>query len=90
MNDLPSEPQRSAEDVTRPVRPAPMPAARVRNRLFSKYVGLFAAVVTLALLANGIFDVWFYYQEHKTSLIRIQREQAEAAAAKIGQFIREI
>jgi GAF domain-containing protein len=53
-----------------------MPAARVRNRLFSKYVGLFAAVVTLALLANGIFDVWFYYQEHKTSLIRIQREQA--------------
>ena len=39
---------------------------------------------------NGIFDVWFYYQENKTSLIRIQREQAEAAAAKIGQFIREI
>jgi hypothetical protein len=37
-----------------------MPAAKVRNRLFSKYVVLFAAVVTLALLANGIFDVWFY------------------------------
>ena len=90
MNDLPSEPQRSAEDAGPADRPAPAPAARVRNRLFSKYVGLFAAVVTLALLANGIFDVWFYYQEHKTSLIRIQREQAEAAAAKIGQFIREI
>src|SRR5262249_61332085 len=30
------------------------------------------------------------YQEHKASLIRIQREQAEAAAAKIGQFIKEI
>ena len=28
--------------------------------------------------------------EHKASLIRIQREQAEAAAAKIGQFIKEI
>ena len=90
MNDLPSEPQRSAEDAGPADRPSPMPAARVRNRLFSKYVGLFAAVVTVALLANGIFDVWFYYQEHKTSLIRIQREQAEAAAAKIGQFIREI
>ena len=90
MNDLPSEPQRSAEDAGPADRPSPMPAARVRNRLFSKYVGLFAAVVTLALLANGIFDVWFYYQEHKASLIRIQREQAEAAAAKIGQFIREI
>ena len=90
MNDLPSEPQRSVEDARPADHPSPMPAARVRNRLFSKYVGLFAAVVTLALLANGIFDVWFYYQEHKTSLIRIQREQAEAAAAKIGQFIREI
>ena len=90
VNDLPSEPQRSAEDAKPADRPAPAPAARVRNRLFSKYVGLFAAVVTLALLANGIFDVWFYYQEHKTSLVRIQREQAEAAAAKIGQFIREI
>jgi signal transduction histidine kinase/CheY-like chemotaxis protein len=47
-------------------------------------------VVCVALLSNGIFDVYFYYQEHKVSLIRIQREQAEAAAAKIGQFIKEI
>ena len=61
-----------------------------RNRLFIKYVGLFVAVVVLALLMNGIFDVVFYYHEHKASLIRIQREQAEAAAAKIGQFVKEI
>ena len=90
MNDLPSEPHGGAQDAGTATRPAPIPAAKVRNRLFSKYVVLFAAVVTLALLANGIFDVWFYYQEHKASLVRIQREQAEAAAAKIGQFIREI
>lgn len=64
--------------------------ARARSRLFVKYVGLFAAVVSVALLANGIFDVWFYYREHKNSLVRIQREQAEAASAKIGQFITEI
>ena len=32
----------------------------------------------------------FSYQEQKTSLVRIQREQAEAAAGKIGQFISEI
>jgi signal transduction histidine kinase len=63
---------------------------RARSRLFAKYVGLFAAVVTVALLANGIFDVWFYYREHKASLVRIQREQAEAASAKIAQFIAEI
>ncbi|MGB7831639.1 MAG: ATP-binding protein, partial [Xanthobacteraceae bacterium] len=48
------------------------------------------AVVLIALITNGAFEVWFSYQEYKSSLIRIQREQAEAAAAKIGQFIREI
>jgi signal transduction histidine kinase/CheY-like chemotaxis protein len=63
---------------------------KTRRRLFTKYVALFVAVVCVALLSNGIFDVFFYYQEHKASLIRIQREQAEAAAAKIGQFIKEI
>src|SRR5262252_4145374 len=61
-----------------------------RGRLFRKYVGLFLAVVCVALLTNGLSELWFSYQEHKTSLIRIQREQAEAAAAKIGQFIEEI
>jgi signal transduction histidine kinase/DNA-binding response OmpR family regulator/HAMP domain-containing protein len=63
---------------------------KTRRRLFTKYVALFVAVVCVALLSNGIFDVFFYYQEHKASLIRIQREQAEAAAAKIGQFVKEI
>ena len=63
---------------------------KTRSRLFIKYVVLFVAVVGVALLSNGIFEVFFYYREHKTSLIRIQHEQAEAAAAKIGQFIKEI
>src|SRR4030081_2580332 len=47
-------------------------------------------VVGVALLSIGVFEVFFYYREHKTSLIRIQHEQAEAAAAKIGQFVKEI
>src|ERR1700685_1881706 len=66
------------------------PTSIVRSRLFLKYVGLLIAVVTLALIANGIFDVWFSFQEQKASLLRIQREQAEATAGKIGQFISEI
>jgi len=66
------------------------PAPKVRARLFAKYVALFVAVVGVALLSNGIFEVFFYYREHKAALIRIQHEQAEAAAAKIGQFIKEI
>ena len=63
---------------------------KFRSRLFTKYVALFVAVVGVALLSNGIFEVFFYYREHKAALIRIQHEQAEAAAAKIGQFIKEI
>ncbi len=65
-------------------------ATKIRSRLFTKYVALFVAVVAVALLSNGIFEVFFYYREHKASLIRIQHEQAEAAAAKISQFIKEI
>src|ERR1700687_2514470 len=63
---------------------------KIRSRLFIKYVALFVAVVGVALLSNGIFEFFFYYREHKAALIRIQHEQAEAAAAKIGQFIKEI
>src|SRR5579863_5831720 len=62
----------------------------IRSRLFAKYVALFVAVVGVALLSNGIFEVFFYYREHKAALIRIQHEQAESAAAKISQFIKEI
>src|SRR5881275_2345068 len=70
--------------------PAAPSGTKTRSRLFTKYVALFVAVVAVALLSNGIFEVFFYYREHKASLIRIKHEQAEAAAAKIGQFIKEI
>jgi signal transduction histidine kinase len=63
---------------------------KLRSYLFLKYAGLFVAVVCLALLTNGIFEIWGSYRENKEALIRIQHEQAEAAAAKIGQFIKEI
>ena len=61
-----------------------------RGRLFLKYVALFVAVVSIALLTNGLFEVWFSYQEHKAALVRIQHEQADSAAAKISQFFKEI
>jgi signal transduction histidine kinase len=78
----------------RPARPlfasARLPFRKMRGRLFTKYVALFVAVVCVALVTNGLFEIWFFYQEHKNSLIRIQSEQAEAAAAKISQFVQEI
>jgi signal transduction histidine kinase len=65
-------------------------ASIVRSRLFIKYTILFVAVVVLALLANGGFEVWFSYQEHKSSLISIQQQQALAAADKIEEYITQI
>src|SRR5262245_65252154 len=72
-----------------PAAPA-APAAVPRGRLFRKYVAMFVAVVSLALAINAGFEIWFSYQEQQAALIRIQREQADAAAAKISQFIKEI
>jgi signal transduction histidine kinase len=65
-------------------------STHIGSRLFRKYVALFVAVVCVALLTNGLFEILFSYQENKQALTRIQREQAEAAAAKIGQFIKDI
>ena len=65
-------------------------ASIVRSRLFFKYTLLFVTVVVLALVANGAFEVWFSYQEHKGSLIGIQEQQAVAAADKIEEFITQI
>jgi signal transduction histidine kinase len=65
-------------------------ASIVRSRLFIKYLALFVSVVVVALVANGAFEVWFSYQEHKASLIGIQRQEAQAAADKIEEFITQI
>jgi signal transduction histidine kinase len=80
-------------DHTAPAQAAASGAAvprKIRSRLFLKYAGLFVAVVCVALVTNGVFEIWVSYREHKDALIKIQHEQAEAAAAKIGQFIKEI
>jgi adenylate cyclase len=66
------------------------PPAKTRGRLFRKYVILFSSIVGTALLANGAVEVWFLYRDHTELLLRVENEQAEAAATKIGQFVKEI
>ena len=61
-----------------------------RGKLFRKYILFFAGIVSAALIANGLLDIWFAYREQRAVLIRVQREQVDAAAAKISQFIKEI
>src|SRR5579859_6895217 len=62
----------------------------VRGRLFLKYVAFFVTVVCLALLSNDLFQLRFSIRDYTAMSIRIQQEQADAAAAKIGQFVKEI
>ncbi len=79
--------------MNRLVKPAMAKIAGARQgasgRLFHKYVFVFL-VVGLALLPSNILDVWFSYDEQQDLLVQIQREQAKAAAEKIGQFVKEI
>jgi signal transduction histidine kinase/DNA-binding NarL/FixJ family response regulator len=64
--------------------------AAPRGRLSRKYLAAFVGIVSAALVINGTIDAWFSYQEQKRLLIGIQREQADAAAAKISQFVGEV
>src|SRR3981189_3069694 len=90
MSDGQTSGQASGQ-VTSPAPSTGKPGWRqISGPLFRKYVGLFLAVVCVALLSNGLFEIIFSYREHTNALIRIQREQAEGAAEKIGHFIKEI
>ena len=82
MTDHPAADQTEAANAAVP--------RRIRSRLFLKYAGLFVAVVCVALVTNGLFEIWASYRDHRDALIKIQHEQAESAAAKISQFIKEI
>ena len=61
-----------------------------RGRLFQKYAVLFATLVGGVLLASTLIEIYFSYQENKTTLVRIEREKAVAAATTIEQFVKEI
>ncbi len=55
-----------------------------------EYTIVFALLVTGALLASGITELYFSYQENQAALVALQREKARAAAAQIEGYITEI
>ena len=65
-------------------------SAPPRRRLFLKYALLFVALVSATLLVTSGFEFWFSYHESKATLVRIQQEKADAAAARIREFVDEI
>jgi two-component system, NtrC family, sensor kinase len=65
-------------------------AVRPRGHLFRKYVVLFASLVSAALLASGLVELYFSYRENLAALVALQREQAAGAAGRIEAFVRDI
>jgi signal transduction histidine kinase/CheY-like chemotaxis protein len=61
-----------------------------RGRLFRKYIGVLVLLVGGVLLVSSAVELYFSYQETKASLIRLEREQAVAAAARIERFVQDI
>jgi len=61
-----------------------------RGRLFRKYVVVFLFLVGGVLLVSSAVELYFSYQETKAALVRIEHEQAVAAAARIEQFVQDI
>jgi PAS domain S-box-containing protein len=58
--------------------------------LFRKYALIFSALMGVSLLVSGLLGISDAYRENKAALIRLQREKAEAAATRIGQYLFDI
>jgi signal transduction histidine kinase/DNA-binding response OmpR family regulator len=67
-----------------------MTDARPRGKLFWKYVVFLAVLVGGLLIASGLFELYFSYQEAKRALVRLEHEKALAAAERIGGFVKEM
>jgi signal transduction histidine kinase len=55
-----------------------------------KYVAVLFLLVGGILLLSSIVNLYFSYRQTKAALIRVQRQQALAAAARIEQFVKGI
>jgi len=62
----------------------------VQRGLLRKYVVVIVGLVSTALIASGAMEAHFSYQDKKATLVRVQGDQAETAAVRIEDFIREI
>ena len=69
---------------------APAAAAAPQRSLLRRYLVSFAAVVGLPLAGYTVVGVWTAAAEHRSTLVEVQRTNAEAAAFRIAQFVREI
>jgi signal transduction histidine kinase/CheY-like chemotaxis protein len=72
------------------VDPAYKSDTSFRGRLFRKYAGYFAGLLSVALLASGLTSLYFSYHDTRALVDELQREKARAAAARIEQFVQAV
>jgi len=63
---------------------------RMSGRLFRKYAAVLILLVGGVLVLSSLVNLYLSYRETKAALIRVQRQQALAAALRIEQFVKEI
>lgn len=62
----------------------------VKTSLFKKYALILSSLIGLTLLLSGVLNISYAYRESQQVLVALQREKAEAAAARIGQYLFDI
>ena len=60
---------------------------KLRSRLVRKYITVIAVLVGASLLASGLIELFFSYNENRDSIANLEREKAAFAAATIEQFM---
>ena len=58
--------------------------------LSEKYALIFSALIGGSLLFGGLLEIYFSYQANQKVLVQLQQEKAQAAAARIGQYLFDI
>lgn len=62
----------------------------LRGALFRKYAALIGVAIGGVLVLSSLVDIWFTARDQRAALVRLQEEQAVAAATRITQFVRAI
>ena len=62
----------------------------LRGRLFRKYAAVLILLVGGVLLVSSVVNLSFSYRDTKAALVRVEHEQALAAAGRIEQLIKGI
>lgn len=62
----------------------------VKTTLFKKNALILSTLIGLSLLLSGALSISYSYRENQQALVKLQREKAEAAATRIGQYLFDI